>query len=249
LFYNYNISFSVKNWYAWTPTLEGNKEGTQWKQCLNVPDNSQIPEIKFVPPILRRRLSRLSRIMLYAANKCVPQKDSGIRKVFASRHGEIHRTVSILEEFYKQGVMSPAGFSLSVHNTGAGLYSIVTKDMSPSVSIAAGPETFFCSMIESAGWLRHHPSDPVLLVIADEPLPDVYHGFTRHESLFAAAFLLSSTGGKEHLKLKCDIDFGSDQPDETGDEPDVLQFLNWLSDRKKELAIRSRNAVWRWQKD
>ena len=52
-------------------------------------------DISFIEPIVRRRLSSLSRIALKVAHDCVAERDR-VRVVFASRHGELRRTTDIL---------------------------------------------------------------------------------------------------------------------------------------------------------
>ena len=69
-------------------------------------------DISFIEPIVRRRLSSLSRIALKVAHDCVAERDR-VRVVFASRHGELRRTTDILRAISAGEPVSPTAFSLS----------------------------------------------------------------------------------------------------------------------------------------
>ena len=131
------------------------------------------PDVGFVAPLLRRRLSRSARGMLHCAHRVAPA-DTGIRTVFASRHGEMDRTVAILKELHDGAEISPALFSLSVHNAVAGLWSIAKGSREASTSIAAGPDTFGWGLLEAFGTWQAEPSAPVLFVYGDDDLPDLF---------------------------------------------------------------------------
>ena len=53
--------------------------------------------------------------------------------------------------------LSPARFSHSVHNTQVGLFSIWARNPLPSVSVAAGAETFAHGFLEAVGRLQREP--------------------------------------------------------------------------------------------
>ncbi|MGA7817396.1 beta-ketoacyl synthase chain length factor, partial [Caballeronia sp.] len=84
-------------------------------------------DIGFIEPMVRRRLSSLSRIALKVAHDCVGHQrhqhdqdnlhdERGVRIVFASRHGELRRTTEILRAIGEEEAVSPTSFSLSVLN-------------------------------------------------------------------------------------------------------------------------------------
>lgn len=113
------------------------------------------------------------------------------RSIFASRHGELHRTIGLLDNLIEQEPLSPTAFSQSVHNTASGIYSILRKYQSPSTSIVAGEETLFQALIEAYGQLHEDPS-PLLLVFGDEPVPEKYVQFTSEIELpISMAFILT----------------------------------------------------------
>jgi hypothetical protein len=111
--------------------------------------------------------------------------------VFASRHGDVARTVPLLEDLARGLQPSPTQFSMNVQNAVAGVWSIARQDPSPSVSLAAGPETFGMGLLEALSLHASNPGNPVLFVYADEPLPEPFSGFADRElSLHAVALLV-----------------------------------------------------------
>lgn len=140
--------------------------------------------------MLRRRLGRLSRMALHVANE-IASGQPRLTTIFASRHGELGRTVSILHDLAVCQTPSPSAFSLSVHNSSAGIFAITRADHAPSSALAAGEETLLWALQDAAARLEDNPDTPVLLVYADEPLPDEYRPFqTDYEPAHALALLL-----------------------------------------------------------
>lgn len=157
-----SLDFTVLAWSAWTPDF--NADG--------------LPDVSFIPAMQRRRLSRLSKMSFWTLERCLSDYSKGseaphFRTVFASPHGEIHRTQALLTTLAERDPLSPMGFSLSVHNTTAGIYSIVAKNQAPSNSVAAGRDTLEQAMLEAVTQSQFY-EQPVLLCYADEPLPEIY---------------------------------------------------------------------------
>jgi hypothetical protein len=130
-------------------------------------------DISFIEPIVRRRLSSLSRIALKVAHDCVAERER-VRVVFASRHGELRRTTDILRAISAGEPVSPTAFSLSVLNAMTGIFGIARGDRSPASAISAGPETLGYALLEAHAQFAADPSSPVLMVYADEPADAAY---------------------------------------------------------------------------
>jgi len=130
-------------------------------------------DISFIEPIVRRRLSSLSRIALKVAHDCVAERDR-VRVVFASRHGELRRTTDILRAISAGEPVSPTAFSLSVLNAMTGIFGIARGDRSPASAISAGAETLGYALLEAHAQFAADPSSPVLMVYADEPADAAY---------------------------------------------------------------------------
>lgn len=104
------------------------------------------PDVSFVPPLVRRRLSPLQKLF-FALAKAV-ENDPSQLVVFASRDGEDTLTRRTVEDFRADGSVSPHRFSSSVYNAAPGLCSVFTKNRAPYTAIAAGDDTIECGIIE-----------------------------------------------------------------------------------------------------
>ncbi len=119
-----------------------------------------------------------------------------VSTVFASRHGELSRTVDILHALAADEAPSPTAFSLSVHNSAAGIFSIIRANHAPSTALAADDETLLWALQDAAIRLATDPDLVILLIYADEPLPGEYRQFSSvKESAHALAFLLQAGEG------------------------------------------------------
>jgi len=169
----------------------------RWHYWEGLP--SELPELKSVEPLLRRRLSPQGRAALAVAD-VVAGGIGSVRVVYASQHGELARTLGLMESLRPESAdgPSPTSFALSVLNSTPGIYSIARKDVSPSVALSAGEESCWCGLLEAA--LTHlELGQPVLLIAADGPVPALLrHGVPDPAPIRALAILLGA-GGKEHV--------------------------------------------------
>ena len=119
------------------------------------------PDVSFVPPLVRRRLSPLQKLF-FALAKEVETAPSALT-VFASRDGEDTLTRRTVEDFQADGSVSPHRFSASVYNAAPGLWSVFTKNRAPYTAIAAGEDTIECGILELLA-----DAVPAMLVYAEE---------------------------------------------------------------------------------
>ncbi len=147
------------------------------------------PDIGFVEPLVRRRLSALSKMALKVAHDCAADCEA-VRLVFASRHGELRRTTGMLEDIAANQPVSPTAFSLSVLNAMAGIYSIERGDRSSATAISAGPETLGYALLEAHAQYSADSATPVLVVYADEPADERYGPVDHEVPAGALAILL-----------------------------------------------------------
>jgi hypothetical protein len=113
----------------------------------------------------------------------------GAPAVFATCHGEIQTCERLIADFRDTSMVSSARFALSVHNTASGVYSVATGSTAPTTTVTGANAI-------AAGWLEAllialDADRPVLLSIADEPVPAVFRGPTEPVG-FAAAFLVGT---------------------------------------------------------
>jgi hypothetical protein len=196
-----HIVLSIVAWSAWAPGIESAQAWNAWAAGDLQPGREGNPALPFVDPLMRRRLSRLARMALHVAHVCT-QTRAAERSVFASRHGELQRTVGMLHDLGRNTELSPTDFSLSVHNAIAGVHSIVRRDRSPSVAVAAGEESFAYGLIEAAGQWQLDTDRSVLFVYADEPAPTEYRRFVSDREMPHALALLIGSGGDTALQMR-----------------------------------------------
>ncbi len=131
-------------------------------------DAAERPPMASLPKSLPRRMSRLSRAVLSCVSRVAAVVGEEVLQypvVYASRYGEIARTLNLFAEYEQYGEMSPAGFSVSVHNAPASLLGLVTGNCDNSTTLAAGEDTLRMGMFEAA--LRS-ADGPCLFVYGDE---------------------------------------------------------------------------------
>ncbi len=157
-------------------------------------DDEKLPDISFVPPMVRRRMTDLQKIAIGVAHRVTPE-DANYQVVFASRFGEWGQTIKLITQFHNDKEMSPAGFSNSVHNAAAGAFSVLTKNKNPYTSIAAGVRT-----LESGIMAALIAEKPVLFVFAEEKSPEMYEPFLEKPVIaHALAFMLTNDAARKFV--------------------------------------------------
>ena len=134
-----------------------------WRATAEAPK----PDISFVPPLDRRRLTGVERAALSVAWQV--KTDAELPVVFASRWGEIGVTLKLMKQFHADGEMSPAGFSASVHNAAPGAFSLLTKNHAPYTAIAARERSLEAGLLETFALRRE-----AIFVYAEEATPEFY---------------------------------------------------------------------------
>jgi len=95
-----------------------------------------LDEKRIVPKMMiRRRLTRNSKIMLYLADKC---GFSGGKIVYASAFGELQATVSITDSIISDLPISPTSFQNSVYNSAPSYFSLLNGDKDEIITISSG---------------------------------------------------------------------------------------------------------------
>lgn len=196
------------------------------------------PDVAFVEPMLRRRLSSLEKMSLRVAHDCAHDIPD-VRFVYASRHGELTRTTAMLGDLAAEQELSPTAFSMSVLNATAGLFSILQHNTAPSTAISAAASSFGYGLLEACLQLAAKPEQPVLLVYADEPTPAVY-GETAKSSLDAHAIgLLLQTGASRLITCSTSADDGL-----PSSEPQSRAFLRCLESGRSTWHGAGTSWVW-----
>jgi hypothetical protein len=218
------ILVPVTRWATW-----GKEEG------------SAQPQVGFIDPLVRRRLSFLDRIALHVANACVAEGEP-VHLVFASRHGELARSAELLAQLAKSELPSPMSFSLSVLNAAAGLYGIARKDRSPATAVSSGEATFPLALIEGTAQAQKNPDAAVVVAFADEPPPEVYQSLIDSpRNAHAIAVRLEANRPQRAMQLSWGEGEGDDAPEEA-----VWRFARSL-EQGEAGSWSSNGQRWAWR--
>lgn len=251
------IDVCVRDWAAWAPGLAGREAWTAWAASPKPLSADGAAEARFLPSLLRRRCTPLTRAMLTAAFECAgPAGVADVRSVFASRHGSINESIQLLENVADSERMSPSRFTHTVHNAQSGLFSIAAANHHASSALSARAETFANGFLEAVTHLHREPDRPVLLVMGDVPLSEPLDVLVDEPiAPYSVALLLAKSGGQA-LNFAVEGSATAPAPSELLAEVDARargwadapEFLRWLLSGEERLALRGNARVWSWVK-
>lgn len=187
----------ILEWSAYADGLTQRSDWLAWaQQAPQMPPAvvGTVPALAEMPAMMRRRVDRLGRLACQVAYWCQPPADSA-PMVFASRHGDATRSLSLLGDLVEQQPLSPTSFGLSVHNAVSALYSIARGHTHNTVVVAAGRSTVAAALTEAAALLADGAAE-VLVVYYEAPLPADYALFQDELlSEYAWAWRVGRPGG------------------------------------------------------
>jgi hypothetical protein len=211
------------------------------------------PDVREIPPMLRRRLSPLGKMAVSVAWPLL-RATPAMPSLFCSRHGELERTASMLRELAAGQALSPTHFSLSVHNAIGGVFSIAREDRSAISALAVGDEGFSEALLEARLIAAEQHSAEALCLIYDAPPPSVYQEFGHGPQWpYAVALVVSPADPNSVLTVSLAREGGESKkpgalPGQPG-EPQALTFIRFLLDqRNAELRLPSRGDYWCWSR-
>jgi predicted hotdog family 3-hydroxylacyl-ACP dehydratase len=146
-----------------------------------------------LPARARRGASLVTRMLADVVARAT--EDAGfdpqtVRTIYASAYGEVRTAVTLLSMQHEgDGQVSPHRFHTSVHNTTSGLVSIANNDRAFSTAVAAGDRTVEMALLE-AFTLFHEEPGPIIVAIAEEPVPEAL-GPKRHYDPLAVAIAIT----------------------------------------------------------
>ena len=112
--------------------------------------------------MLRRRLTRGAKIVIYLASKVGYERE---KIIFGSAYGEVNATVDIVESIYNKTLLSPTAFQNSVHNTPASYLSILSENSNEVTTVS---DLFNTSLsVLKTGAIKALKGDRVLLLNVD----------------------------------------------------------------------------------
>lgn len=240
----WSVNFQILTWSAWAPSLITAQDWLNWNNNQHEIVDATRPATKFLNSNLRRRCSQLTRSCLEAAYHCLtPEQLSHCRAVFGSRHGECQVSQQLLETLAHDEILSPMGFSLSVHNAVAGVFSIAAKNQSPTTSISAGKQSFCYTLLDSLVAAKAEPDRPLLMCFGEELVPESLKEVVEEPRMpFSLAILLKVTDKQEEVTLT----FETNEEDNYQQNAfsDGLQYIKWLLSQDKEICFKGKGQQW-----
>ncbi|MBR2089084.1 MAG: beta-ketoacyl synthase chain length factor [Fibrobacter sp.] len=167
------------------------------------------PDVSFVPMLMRRRLSYVSRMAVLVSDKVSRDKDGNklepCKVTFASQFGEITQQLKISETLIDTGMVSPAHFSLSVFNASIANASILESNTAGYSAVFSGKDAFTTGLTDCLAALENEPGDSRTFIFADELIPETYApvaGVPYPNAVCAIALRLTKDESKADPSLK-----------------------------------------------
>jgi len=180
---------------------------------------TSLNEKELVPKmIIRRRMSRASKIVTYLADQC-GFKTGAI--VYGSAFGELPDSVTILESIKNKEPVSPSAFQNSVYNTAVSYHSIVQGNTDEIITLSSGSNTSYTVMQQSALLLMK--KNLVFACCCETMNFNAINelNICQNELEYGLGFLLQRTNKETNISFS---------PEKQKGVPDSLQFMKSLYD-------------------
>jgi hypothetical protein len=172
------------------------------------------PPCSVVDSRLGRGTSHITRMAIEVVERAGTAAKFDLSKVatvFGSALGELEIAIEQLEMMLsEEGIVSPARFKNSVHNTAAGVLSIATKNRGFTTALAAGDHSLPAALLEAILVLEDGLATEAVAAVADESPPEPLRSAKRENDFEAlgVAFALdrSPEGALAKITLAANVD-------------------------------------------
>ncbi len=168
-----------------------------WRPPADNPEAS--PPLDYVPPLLKRRLSQLTRMTIEVVHQVLDAAPES-SLVFISSGGESARQLQVDRMLIENGEILPAPFSLSVFNASPAMATIALGMKGGYTALYPAENLFQEGLAYGAAPILAGEAESVILVFADQLLPDEYKPVAEPKDIispYAAALVLSSVRQKD----------------------------------------------------
>ena len=179
------------------------------------------PKLEYTDPLFRRRLSQITKMTVHVVHNLLEKtnisKDTKI--VFISLRGEIEREFTINKGIIEDGMILPAGFSLSVFNTPVSSATLAFG-LKGGYSVLYPSKNDFKQAFEAAvAPILAGTEKEIILIYADELVPEFYGDKRPSENIPLAFACVVSSQKKDNGIILNDFS-------DVGKSPvDFLRFL------------------------
>lgn len=237
------VKFTIKTWCAWQP----GSGDLAW--CLSYANGKALscelekPQLSNIPPMQKRRLSKLARVVFHVLDFCEELDEQG-PIIFSSVMGEIQRTQGILHSIATDSPVSPASFSLSVHNSISGLWSILHGNHAPMMALSPPSGSPVGALAEAAGILAEGRYSAVTVVFYEERYPAFYDPFlTGPEAPRALAVRMVACDESDSSSISLKLQPAANHKAVNGDEPSS-SMLDLLREQRDSIFIEEPQMTW-----
>lgn len=190
-------SIYLSNISPWAPGLAEDSEA--WKAWamgnMEISQDKESPKLEYTDPLFRRRLSQISKMTVQVVHNLLEKEniDKDTKIVFVSLRGEIEREFTINKGLIEDGIILPAGFSLSVFNTPVALATLAFK-LTGGYSVLYPSKNNFADAFKTAvAPILAGTEKQIIFVYADEVVPKNYGDKTPKDNTpLAFATLITS---------------------------------------------------------
>lgn len=235
------LSFSLQDSQALSPGLVDALDWQAWAQLEQWPADPLFPATPLLPMMMARRLSQGSRLAVQVGLSLLARHPVDYA-IFVSRHGELARSVTLLQALADGEALSPTDFSMSVHNTAAGLSSIQGKAAIPMTSLAAGEGGLMAGFTEAMAAL-HAGASRVLLVAFEGPVPEFHRPWLPDEAPPHALGLVLQAGDEWRCEGARRVVESAVRP-----LPQSLAFWRALLRHESTLTLCNGRQEWTWRR-
>ena len=176
-----------------------------------IEQTKESPKLEYTDPLFRRRLSQITKMTVHVIHSLL--ENSRISKdtklVFISLRGEIEREFTINKGIIEDGMILPAGFSLSVFNTPVSSATLAFG-LKGGYSVLYPSKNNFSEAFKAAvAPVLAGTEKEIIMVYADELVPEVYGDKRPSENLpLAFACIISSEKKDNCITLEDFSDVG-----------------------------------------
>jgi hypothetical protein len=153
-------------------------------------------DVSVIPAGQRRRLPPFARDVLRCALPLLREAPA-TPIVYSSPNGDLDSTLMLLKDIARHDLLSPALFALSVHNAPAGALSQCLTGPGDQISIAGDAATLSAGLVEAYARLAAGECASILLIHADERLPETYAALDDDAPGVFLALSLRLVGGSD----------------------------------------------------
>ncbi|MGN1282029.1 MAG: beta-ketoacyl synthase chain length factor [Succinivibrio sp.] len=207
---------------------------------LTADRNAVNPKPKNIPMMTARRLSPGCRMAVDLGLELIKIHPDIDAVIYSSDTGEQEHNFKVLDALAQKMPCSPTDFSMSVHNTAVGNFTILSKLKIPSSSISAGADSFMMALSDAWSFLQTSYKK-ILLVDYCVQMPEFYSYYLDEnypKFPYATGFILSRGNDVtvETVSERHDLKFF---------EPLSLEFLiNYLADNHS-FSLNGQRLKWK----